>query len=144
MQGKTLQILKHIFADILSAAAAWIAFYIFRKVYIESVKFGQEVPIELGNKFYFGLLLVPLFWFLLYASTGAYKDIFRKSRLKELSQTLFISLIGVIIIFFTLILDDEIITYKTYYQSFLAIFTLHFLFTFFVRFVLVSRTVEDF
>ncbi len=141
MQGKTLQILKHIFADIFTAAAAWIAFYIFRKVYIESVKFGQEVPIELGNKFYFGLLLVPLFWFLLYASTGAYKDVFRKSRLKELSQTLFISLIGVIVIFFTLILDDEIITYKTYYQSFLAIFTLHFLFTFFVRFVLVSRTV---
>ncbi len=141
MQGKTLQILKHIFADILSAAAAWIAFYIFRKIYIESVKYGQEVLLEFGDKFYLGLLIIPLFWFLLYASTGAYKDIFRKSRLKELSQTLFISLIGVIVIFFTLILDDEIITYKTYYQSFLAIFTLHFLFTFFVRFVLVSRTV---
>ena len=141
MQGKTLQILKHIFADILTASAAWIAFYIFRKVYVESVKYGQHIPIEFGNKFYFGLLLVPLFWFLLYAATGAYKDIFRKSRLRELGQTLFISLIGVIILFFTLILDDEIITYKTYYQSFLAIFTLHFLFTFFCRFILVSRTV---
>ena len=141
MQGKTLQILKHIFFDLLTAAAAWVAFYVFRKVYIESVKFQQYIPIEFGKKFYFGLLLVPLFWFLLYASTGAYKDIFRKSRLKELGQTLFICLIGVIIIFFTLILDDEIITYKTYYQLFLAIFTLHFLLTFIVRFILVNRTV---
>src|ERR1051326_8575875 len=130
MQGKTLQIVKHIIADIIAAAAAWTAFYIFRKVYIESVKFGQHVPLEFGKKFFFGMILVSFFWFLLYASTGAYKDIYRKSRLKELGQTLFISLVGVIVIFFTLILDDEIITYKTYYQSFVAIFTLHFLFTF--------------
>lgn len=142
MQGKTLQIVKHIIADLLAAAAAWTAFYVFRKVYIESVKFGQHIPMEFGRKFFFGLALISFFWFLLYASTGAYKDIFRKSRLKELSQTLFISLVGVIVIFFTLILDDEIITYKSYYQSFLAILTLHFLFTFFMRFILVSRTVH--
>ncbi|MEK6616698.1 MAG: sugar transferase, partial [Bacteroidota bacterium] len=141
MQGKSLQILKHIIADLITAAAAWLSFYIFRKVYIESVKFGQDVPMEFDKKFYWGLFLIAGFWFVLYASTGAYKDIFRKSRLKELSQTLLISLIGVIILFFTLILDDEIITYKTYYQSFLAIAGLHFVLTFFARYILVSNTV---
>jgi exopolysaccharide biosynthesis polyprenyl glycosylphosphotransferase len=141
MKGRTLQILKHIFADLFTAAAAWVVFYIFRKVYIESIKFGQDIPIEFGRKFYFGLVLIPVFWFVLYASTGAYKDIFRKSRLKELGQTLMISLIGVVVIFFTLILDDEIISYRSYYQSFLVLLGLHFTFTFLARFILVSRTV---
>ncbi|TAL61504.1 MAG: sugar transferase [Bacteroidetes bacterium] len=141
MRGKSLQILIHIFADLLTAAAAWIAFYVFRKVYIESIKFGQAVPMQFDHKFYFGLFSILFFWFVLYASTGAYKDIFRKSRLKELGQTLLISIIGVIVIFFVLILDDEIISYKSYYQSFVAILGLHFSFTFFVRYILVSNTV---
>lgn len=140
--NKSLQILKHIIADILSAAAAWTAFYIFRKIYIESIKFGEPVPIEFGHKFYIGLLLIPFFWFILYASSGAYKDVFHKSRMKELGQTLFISLIGTIILFFAVILDDEIINYKTYYQSFFALFTLHFLCTFLLRYILVTRTVH--
>jgi len=141
MQGKSLQILKHIIADLVTAASAWTLFYIFRKVYIERIKFGHEVPIEFGQKFFLGLALVSAFWLLLYAATGAYNDVFRKSRLKELGQTLFISIIGIIIIFFTLILDDEIINYKSYYQSFIAVFTLHFSLTFFARFILVSNTV---
>ncbi|MBI4930291.1 MAG: sugar transferase [Bacteroidetes bacterium] len=141
MPRKTVQIVKHIAADLFAASTAWAAFYVFRKIYIESVKFGQDIPIEFGKKFYLGLFIIPIFWFALYASTGAYKDVFRKSRLKELGQTLFISLAGVIIIFFTIILDDEIITYKTYYQSFLAILTLHFAITFFMRFILVTNTV---
>lgn len=141
MKGRSLQILLHIFVDLLTAGAAWIAFYVFRKVYIESIKFGQAVPISFDNKFYFGLLSILAFWFVLYASTGAYKDIFRKSRLKELGQTLLISIIGVIVIFFVLILDDEIISYKSYYQSFLAILGLHFSLTFFGRYILVSNTV---
>lgn len=141
MRRKSTQVLIHVIADLLTAAAAWVAFYIFRKIYIESIKFGQDVPIEFDSKFYFGLVLILAFWIVLYSSTGAYKDIFRKSRLKELGQTLLISIIGVVIIFFLLILDDEIISYKTYYQSFLALLGLHFSFTFFVRYILVSNTV---
>ncbi len=141
MKGRSLQIVKHIIADLITAGAAWVSFYVFRKIYIESIKFGQDIPIEFGRKFYLGLIIIPIFWFVLYASTGAYKDVFRKSRLKELSQTFLISLIGVIFIFFTLILDDEIITYKSYYQSFLAILGLHFSITFFVRYILVTSTV---
>ncbi|MBI4947810.1 MAG: sugar transferase [Bacteroidetes bacterium] len=141
MQGKSLQKLKHITSDLITAALAWTLFYIFRKVYIERIKFGYEIPLEFGEKFFFGLALVSVFWLLLYAATGSYNDVFRKSRLKELGQTLFISLIGVVVIFFTLILDDEIINYKSYYESFFTVFALHFSLTFFVRFLLVSNTV---
>jgi exopolysaccharide biosynthesis polyprenyl glycosylphosphotransferase len=141
MKAKSLQIFKHIIADILSAGLAWFAFFVYRKVYIESIKYGKKIPIEFGDRFSWGLFLITLFWVVLYASTGSYKDVFRKSRLKELGQTVLISLIGVIVIFFFLILDDEIISYRSYYQSFLVILGLHFFITFIFRYILVTNTV---
>lgn len=138
--NKKLQTLKYLFFDLVSAATAWSLFFVFRKRYIESGKFGEQIPVEFDDKFFTGLLLVPLFWLALYAIQGTYSNIYRKSRLKELGQTLLTTLIGVIVIFFALILDDEINTYKSYYQSFVALFSLHFFFTYFFRVLLTTRT----
>jgi exopolysaccharide biosynthesis polyprenyl glycosylphosphotransferase len=140
--NKKLQVSIHLLVDFLSAALAWSSFFIFRKLYIESKIFGEPVPVNLDKNFFTGLLLVPVFWLLLYGLTGAYKDIFRKSRLNELGQTFLITTIGVLIIFFVLILDDQIDTYKTYYRLFLTLFSLHFLFTIIGRLILSSITVH--
>lgn len=138
--NKTLQTLKYIFFDILSAAGAWSLFFIFRKAVIESGKYGEHVPVVFGEKFFIGLIVVPLFWLALYALQGTYNAIYRKSRLKELGQTLLTTLIGVVVIFFALILDDEIKSYTNYYQSFVALFLLHFFFTYLFRVILTTRT----
>ena len=138
--NKKLQVLKYLIADIISATAAWSLFYIFRKLYIETEKFGKPIPVVFDTQFYWGLLFVPLFWLLLYYLTGTYKNIYRKSRLKEAGQTLQISVISVLILFFALLLDDEVDTYKSYYQSILALFLLHFGFTATFRFILSSIT----
>lgn len=138
--NKKLQVLKYLTADIVSATGAWTLFYIFRKRYIEAEKYGQAIPLEFDEQFRWGLLFVPLFWLLIYYLSGTYKDIYRKSRLKEIGQTLFISIISVLIIFFALLLDDEIDTYKSYYQSILALFLLHFGLTASFRFILSSIT----
>jgi exopolysaccharide biosynthesis polyprenyl glycosylphosphotransferase len=138
--NKRLQVLKYVSADFLTAALAWSVFYVFRKVYIEPVKFGKAVPVTFDSKFYWGLLLIPLFWLLFYYLTGTYRNIYRKSRLRELGQTLLYSLIGVIFIFFALLLDDQVPSYKTYYQSVLALFTLHFMLTATARFTLSTIT----
>jgi FlaA1/EpsC-like NDP-sugar epimerase len=100
------------------------------------------VPIELDANFYKGLVLIPLFWFGLYTIIGGYRDIFRRFRIKELGQTLLISLIGVVLIFFVLLLDDQVAGYRYYYRSFLALFGLHFTLTFIPRFLLTSGTVR--
>jgi exopolysaccharide biosynthesis polyprenyl glycosylphosphotransferase len=138
--NKRLQVLKYVIADFSTAAVAWSLFYIFRKLYIEPVKFGKPVPLTFDSKFYWGLLLIPAFWLLYYYLTGSYRNIYRKSRLKEAGQTLLASVIGVIIIFFALLLDDQVASYKTYYQSVIALFTLHFLITATVRFTLSTIT----
>ncbi|HET6243023.1 MAG: sugar transferase [Bacteroidetes bacterium] len=124
--NKKAQLFILILVDYLSAALAWSFFFVFRKLYIEAKIHGLPVPVEFDDNYYIGLALIPLFWLLLYLLNGVYKDIFRRSRLKELGQTLLLSVIGVLIIFFLLILDDEIASYKSYYQSFAALFLLHF------------------
>ncbi len=140
MMDKRLQTLKYIGADYFSAAIAWGTFYVFRKLYIESSKFGYKVPVEFDNNFYIGIFLLPLIWVLFYALMGSYLNIYRKSRLKEIGQTFLTTIIGVLIIFFALLLDDAVVSYKTYYKTFYTLFLLHFTLTAFFRFVLSSRT----
>lgn len=138
--NKKLQTFKYILADIFSASVAWSLFYIFRKLYIEPEKFGQPVPIIFNNKFWVGLIFISAFWMLIYYLIGNYKDVYRKSRLKELGQTFLTSLIGVLILFFSLLLDDEIFSYKNYYQSILVLFGLQFCLTGSLRLILSSIT----
>jgi FlaA1/EpsC-like NDP-sugar epimerase len=69
-----------------------------------------------------------------------YKNIYRKSRINELVQTLAMSLIGVTFIFFFVLLDDFVVSYKSYYKVYIVLFSLHFFITAFFRFILSSIT----
>lgn len=139
--NEKLQTLKYVVCDFIAALIAWALFFRFRKMYLEPNKFGFDVPFEFSSTFFYGLFFIPLAWVLLHASTGFYKNVYRKSRLRELGQTLLVSLLGCTLLFFVFILDDEINTYKDYYLSYLYILFFQFIFTYFFRFILTSRTV---
>ncbi|HEX5003372.1 MAG TPA: sugar transferase [Bacteroidia bacterium] len=138
--NKRIHAVKYILADFLAASAAWGLFFYYRKAYIETAKFGYTPSYSTDDKFWLGILVIPAAWVLLYAFTGAYSDIYRKSRLRELGQTFYLSAIGVLVIFFTLLLDDTIVSYKSYYSTLLALFGLQFTITAIVRFVLTTYT----
>lgn len=138
--NKRLQTFLYILFDFLAAAAAWTLFFVYRKTIIEPKKFGYDIPVEFGENFYIALIVLPIFWVSLYYLTGYYKNIYRKSRLKELGSTLTLSLAGVIVIFFALILDDWVSDYKTYYRSFLTLLSLQFTLTYIPRSILTYRT----
>jgi exopolysaccharide biosynthesis polyprenyl glycosylphosphotransferase len=135
-----LQTLKYLISDFLAATFTWCLFYVFRKTHIEPLKFGYDIPISLDYKFYLGLIVIPSFWLLQYYLIGYYHDVYRKSRLKELGQTFFTTLFGSIVLFFTIILDDTIGSYKNYYQSFGFLFSLQFLTTYLPRLIITTRT----
>jgi exopolysaccharide biosynthesis polyprenyl glycosylphosphotransferase len=137
---KKLQLAKYLISDYLAALLSWTCFYIFRKAYIEPLKFGYKIPISTDERFYLGLLLIPVFWLILYYSSGYYRDVYRKSRLSELWYTKLICLFGVIILFFALILDDTIQSYSNYYLSFLALFSFHFTLTYIPRLIITTHT----
>jgi exopolysaccharide biosynthesis polyprenyl glycosylphosphotransferase len=139
--NRRLQRIKYLFFDFLAAGIAWALFYRFRKVYLEPSKFGYDIPVDFDSNFFTALFIIPLAWTLLYAASGFYRNVYRKSRLKELAQTLTSSILGCTLLFFVFILDDEINTYKDYYLSFLYILFFHFFITYFFRFLITSRTV---
>lgn len=140
--NKSLQVAKYIFADLFSAALAWMLFFMYRKYSMNPELFSNMGEVFSDRKFYLGIIVIPLFWLTLYIITGTYRKIFRKSRLKELGQTLSITFFGVIFIFFSLILDDAIVSYKSYYQSFAILFLLHFTITYFFRLMITTTTIR--
>lgn len=114
--------------DWLLSFIAWTLFYYFRKTYeIPGANMWQRFGVEFQDRsFWFAVAVIPVCWVVLYGITGAYQSVYSKSRLKELTQTFFITLLGVTVLFFVAILDDQILTYKMYYQSFITLFALQF------------------
>ncbi len=142
MKNHRLQRFLYILFDFLAASAAWMLFYIFRKVQIEPQVFGIDIPINLGTRFWAGAMGLPFAWIIFYYFTGFYNNIYRRSRLDDLLRTFLSSLLGVIVIFFLLILDDTILDYTNYYSLFVTLFLLHFTFTLIPRMILTSQTVR--
>lgn len=123
-------------ADFISAMLSWACFFVYRKK-LE----GSLLDWSMLNdpNFWYGILLIPTGWVLFYAIFDQYKDIYRLSRLATLARTIFLSFFGVTFLFFTLILDDFVTNYTTYYNSFVALFLFHFLLTATVRMILLTR-----
>ncbi|MAX80679.1 MAG: polyprenyl glycosylphosphotransferase [Crocinitomicaceae bacterium] len=140
MLNRRKQVIRYLILDFLSAALAWVTFYLYRKTYLEPLKFGEPVHLEFGSKFYWALFLIPVFWVNFYYLTGYYRNIYKKSRLQDFSRTIWQSVIGVIVLFFAFILDDEIASYKSYYYSFFTLLLLHLSFTLFFRLILTTIT----
>jgi len=142
MKNHRNQRLLYISCDFLAASAAWILFYIFRKVQIEPQVFGTDVPITLGSRFWAGAIGLPFAWIVFYYFTGFYNNVFRRSRLDDLARTFMTSLLGVLLIFFLLILDDTILDYTNYYSLFFTLFLLHLSLTLVPRMIITGRTVR--
>ena len=123
--------------DFLTAMFAWLSFFIFRK-YAESSYFSL-VEVFQDQKLWFGLIFIPLFWMLLYSIFDRYKDIYRLSRISTLKRTFWITLIGVALLFFTVLIDDSVLNYISYFQSFLTLFLIHFLLTALLRMVVLTK-----
>jgi hypothetical protein len=60
------QVVKYLSFDILAAAISWVVFFIYRKAIIEPQRFGIDIPIEFNNRFFMGLIFIPLDYILLY------------------------------------------------------------------------------
>lgn len=122
-------------ADLLSAMVAWALFYYFRAR-------GEGKTIDEGvigdHNFWYGLVIIPIAWVIFYWIFDRYQDIYRLSRLTTLFRTFFLSLAGVIIIFFALLLDDTVDDASGYFQSFFRLFILHFIITAAVRMIVLT------
>lgn len=140
--NKRLHTFKYILFDLLGTSVAWFLFHVYRKEVIEPKVFGEFARFDVGINVILGLILLPFFWLFLFYVNGFYKDIYRRSRLKQLGASILANFFGVLIIFFLLLLDDYVASYKNYYQMFLMLFALQFTFTYFPRLIITSATIR--
>jgi len=118
--------IEYLLSDFICSGLVWTLFYIFRKIFIEPAKFGYSVPVEFGNHFWLAIIILPTYWVVFYWLSGSYRNISKKSRIKELFTTAIISFIGTIIIFFLLLLDDEVKSYEVYRYTFITLLGMQF------------------
>lgn len=72
-------------------------------------------------------------WMLAYSIFDHYKEVYRLSRIATLNRTAAISFFGVIVLFFTVLMDDTVLDYVSYIKPFVILFSLHFGLTAFLR-----------
>ena len=126
--------------DYLAAAGAWALFFVYRQG-LEARLAGLDIDGPLAQadpKLYVGLAIVPVAWLLLYALLDSYSDVYRLSRLATIVRTLWLTAIGVTVLFFTLILDDFVTDYRTYYRSYAVLFGLHLTLTLVARMAILT------
>lgn len=130
---RQIELFIYRFLDWLTAAIAWFCFFTYRKNL-------EDPSLMIGDSFsdprlWQGLVIIPIGWLILYAIFDKYSDIYRFSRWATLKRTFAISLIGVVLLFFTVLMDDDTFSYTAYINPFFRLFGLHFLFTAFVRMI---------
>ena len=87
--------------DFLAAALAWIIYFLYRSEIAADYQPGRFFSLLYSS------LTIALFWCLVYAFWGFYRDYLRKSRMRELFNLLSAVLMGVGLIFLILILDED-------------------------------------
>ena len=139
---KPIHINWYVFSDALAAAVSWLLFAVIRSQLL------HEPPNEiwhsiLTNPYYqVTFLFIPVFWVALWSLTGSYRlSLYRKSRLNELTNTFIISIVGCLILFFLIILNDLSVRYTYYYQAFFCFWLIQFGITFMGR-VFILRIVK--
>lgn len=134
----------YVLGDYLAAALAWYCLYVMRKIVIEGHSFSQGFALPFNDSnFYVAILIVPELWLLFHYLTGAYTDLYRKSRLLEMLKTLGVSFFGSIIVFFLLLLDDYIRKYSDYYLTFATLFAFQFVINSFIRTLFFNKVKND-
>jgi exopolysaccharide biosynthesis polyprenyl glycosylphosphotransferase len=136
--NKRLQIFKSVFFDFIGVVTTWNLFIYYRNRFAGSIDLGTFIHSEITSKFYLGLFLFVIFWLLLFSLAGFYNDVFRKSRIKELGNSLGITLLGSLIIFFIILYYDSGLPPAHYFKLLYILFLLVFALTYIPRLALTS------
>jgi len=124
---RNLELLIYRAGDFIGAVIAWFIFFYLRKETENPGITFQEVSLD--PKLKQGLILIPLMWMILYSIFDTHRDIYRFSRLETLKSTIFTTFIGVLLLFFTVLMDDTALRYTSYFSLFISLFLIHFVLT---------------
>ncbi len=128
------QLIKYLSGDYIAANIIWFLVNIYRYDYIaSSLGFANLTSYLFSGTVLTGQVVIPFFWLLLYYFSGYYNTPMRKSRLFELNKTLVSVEIGVLIVFFVIVVNDLPRDYHVYYQLIGLLFLGQFILTYGIR-----------
>lgn len=131
----TPNILWYIFSDYLAALVTAIIFHFSRRILLSETIFLHH-KIFLTNRFWLGSSTIPVGWLILFALTGAYTSIYRKSRINEITNTFICSIIGCTIVFFAIVINDPVKDYHYFYKTYFIFLTSQFILTLIGRMII--------
>ncbi len=136
---KALHSLWYLASDIVAASLAWCVLYFVRRYFLKE-EILVDGDLQLIDRFWYGLILFPFCYANLFALSGSYSSLYKKSRLNELANTFLLSLIGSLAIFFLIVINDPQQDHMYYYKTFLYYFLVQVIFTWIGRWIILTRT----
>lgn len=129
----------YVLSDLLASIAAWWLFTWYRRNSLNEADTGFW---EMTNDVFFqsSVVIIPIIWILFFLLTGFYREaLFKRSRLNEFTSTFIVCLIGCLLIFFSIILNDNAPSYTYFYKTFFLFFALQFGLTFIGRLFILTK-----
>ena len=142
-QYKPLQIYWYILSDIVASCGAWWVFTWYRRSKLNEAHPGFWQMIE-DPFFQWTVLVIPVIWVSLFLLTGFYSSsLYRRSRLTEFTSSFSVCLIGCLLLFFSVILNDHAPSYTYFYAAFFIFFMLQWVLTFVGRAFILGIAKQD-
>lgn len=126
---KPVKIYWYVLSDLAASTVAWWIFTWYRRNLLHEAHTGL---LEMTNDPFFNIsvIVIPIIWASFFLLTGFYKEaLYKRSRLTELTSTFIACLIGCLLIFFSIILNDHAPSYTYFYKTFFLFFSLQFALT---------------
>jgi len=89
----------YVFSDYFSASIAWVLFVFNFETGMRLFQLGKLNFLGAQTALFFGLLIIPLFWLLISYLNGYYAVLVGKSRLQELWNTFYLTLVASMVLF---------------------------------------------
>ena len=124
-------------SDYIAALVTWALFYKVRENLLPAEVFTANFSLE-NYMLWVYIFLLPFGWLAFYLLIGSYQSVYKKSRLVEFTNTFLCSMIGCIVLFFLVVLDDFHDSYTYYYLSFAGLFIIQFSLTFAGRLIILN------
>ncbi len=127
----------YVISDFVAAVLAWIMLYFFRRWLLDETIIANG-ELYFNQRFWLGLVVLPVGWITFYSVLGAYNSLYRKSSFNEFSGTVAATLVGCTVIFFLIVINDPQKRYTYYYKSLFFFVSVHFILTWTGRAIVLS------
>jgi len=140
--NKRRQRIKYIITDFTVSAIVWLLFNLCRYYELAYEQFGLLSDFMRDVQVVKGQILIPFFWVIINSFSGYYNKPFRKSRITELFTTFVSVMIGSILIFFVVVLNELPSSFQIYYRFFFYLSAMQFVCSYTARAIITNHAMR--